>query len=687
MSKWRVGIDVGGTFTDGMAVNEETGEIRNAKVLSTPEAPAGAVLEALWQLNIPVSDVSAIHHGFTVGINAFLTRTGTRAGLLCTTGFRDLLDIGRLHRPFGAALHDPTWIRPHQERPLIERRYRRGIPGRIVWDGTERVPLDEDAVRREVEFLKKEGVESVAICFINSYLNPSHEQRARQIVKEMWPEVYIQTSEANPVAKESERTTLLAVDVYTGPLTVRYLDDLARRLREAGYKGDVLIMQISGGMKTLAATRQFPVNAIESGPVGGIAGCQLFGETLGIPNILGLDIGGTSTDIGVVREGRPVETSEVDLEHGITVMLPMVEVNSIGAGGGSLIQIDEVGSLRVGPESAGARPGPACYGFGGTKPTLTDAYVIMGIIQPELFLGGRMRLDRAAAERALQTVAGPLGMTPVELATGAFDLATANIAGSIRGVTIERGLDPRQFVLFAYGAAGPIHAARLAKDASIGEVVVPIYAGGFSALGLLSPNIRVDCAESVMKLMPFIGAQGFNTIYQRLEEKAKKELAAQGVDPDRVKIQRWYYGMYYGQTWDNKVAAPGGTYTDATLFELKAGFDDFFEKNFGYKAQEIPAMVTTLSVTAEGEIPSVKPAPVGKGGAEPPAEALKLKAAVHFAGKDYPSAPFYDGPRLLAGNIIEGPAIIDARISTVVIPEGMTGEVDKLGNLHIKARR
>ncbi len=687
MSKWRVGIDVGGTFTDGMAINEATGELRSSKVLSPPAAPAVAVMEAFRQLNVPAKDIAAIHHGYTVSINAFLTRTGAKAGLLCTEGFRDLLDIGRLHRPFGAALHDPTWIRPHQARPLIERRYRRSIPGRIIWDGTERLPLDEDCIRREVEFLRKEGVESIAICFINSYLNPKHEQRAKQIVQEMWPDVYIQASDANPVAKESERTTLLAVDVYTGPLTRRYLDDLQRRLKEAGYTGNILIMQISGGVKTLEATKQFPANAIQSGPVGGVLGCQFFGNAMGISNIICLSIGGTSTDIGVIKDGKSIETSEVDLEHGINVMLPMVEVNSIGAGGGSLIQIDEVGSLRVGPESAAAKPGPACYGLGGKKPTLTDAYVLMGIVRPELFLGGRMHLDREAAERAMHTVADPLGISTLDLAMGAFDLATANIAGSIRSVTIERGLDPRDFSMFTYGAAGPLHAAQLARDLALAEVVVLTYAGNFSALGLLTPKIRVDFAESVMKLMPFLGPQGFNEVYKRLEEKAINELIRQGVARDKIKLQRWYYGMYYGQTWDNKIPAPAGEYTMETLQQIKAGFDDFFEFNFGYKAAEIPAMVTTLSVTAEGEIPAVKLPSIPKGKAKTPVDALELRGDIRFAGKNYKNTPFYDVTKLLVGNVIDGPAIIDGKISTAVVPEGMVATIDEMGNVHIKERR
>jgi len=366
-------------------------------------------------------------------------------------------------------------------------------------------------------------------------------------------------------------------------------------------------------------------------------------------------------------------------------MLPMVEVNSIGAGGGSLIQIDEVGSLRVGPESAGAKPGPACYGLGGEKPALTDACVLMGIIRPELFLGGKMKLDVAKAEQAMKTVADPLGMSPLDLAMGAYDLATANIAGSVRSVTIERGLDPRDFTLFSYGAAAPVHAAQLVRDLGVAEAIVPIYAGGFSALGLLAPNVREDFAESVMTLMPFLGPQGFTTVYKRLEEKAINELVSQGVPRDKIKLQRWYYGMYYGQTWDNKLPAPAGEYTDATIMQMKADFDDFFERDFGYKAAEIPAVVTTLSVTAEGEIPPLKLAKTARGKDEPPRDALKLRGDIYLAGKQHKNTPFYDGLKLQAGNVIKGPAIIDEMISTVVVPAGMVARVDEIGNIHIKS--
>ncbi len=392
--------------------------------------------------------------------------------MLVTAGHRDTVDHGRVWRPFDENLYDASWKRPHQARPMVERRLRREVPERMRENGEVLLPLDEEATREELEFLKREGVEAVGVCLINAYEHPEHEQRVREIVAEVLPDAYVQTSSIWPLAREFERTFVVMLDAYTGPPVVRYLERLEQRLEEAGFDPRVEIMQMDGGLRTSPSVRQAPVYTLQSGPVAGLLGAEGYSrELLDGRNLVCLDIGGTSSDLGVIIDGHAEVTNEWELEHAIPLAITTLDVRSIGAGGGSIIGLDEVGSLKVGPESAGSDPGPACYGRGGTKPAMTDAYVAMGLLQPDLFLGGEMKLDREAALTALTGVAAPLQMDAVELAQGAYSIANMTIAAALARMTTHRGLDPREFSLFGYGAAGPMHAVSVARELDIDEVV------------------------------------------------------------------------------------------------------------------------------------------------------------------------------------------------------------------------
>jgi N-methylhydantoinase A len=681
----RVGIDVGGTFTDAVMVDDERGEVHRTKVLTTADDQSKGTLEALQRLVDDPAEVSSFYHGYTVGLNAALTRTGAKAGMLVTAGHRDLVDTGRHWRPFDENLYDATWERPHQARPVVDRRHRREVPERMRENGDVKLALDEDAVRRELEFFKREGIESVGVCFINSYEHPGHEERVRELVEEVMPEAYVQTSRIWPLAREFERTFVVMLDAYTGPPVARYLNNLEARLREAGFSPRVEIMQMDGGLRTSESVREATVYTLQSGPVAGLLGAETYvRELLGARNLVCLDIGGTSSDLGVIVDGAAEVTNEWELEHAIPLAVTTLDVRSIGAGGGSLISSDEVGSLQVGPKSAGSEPGPACYGRGGTQPAMTDAYVAMGLLQPDLFLAGEMELDREAALAALARVAEPLNLEAIALAEGAYAIANTKIAAAVSAMTIDRGLDPREFSLFAYGAAGPMHSVAVARELGIGEVIVPYFPGGFSAYGMTASRSRVEHSRSVMTLMGGFSAADWNAELAALAERCREDLGRQGIEGDGVTLEFVYYGMYAGQGTDNRLVLPNGELDDAALERVAADFHDFYETRFGYRAPEIPIMVTSLAVVGYGPIPPVTLPDVPPQGEGDVDRAVIHRATLHLDGVAAADAPFYDRNLLAEGDEIAGPAVIDDRLGTIVVNPGAVAHVESHGTLRIE---
>jgi N-methylhydantoinase A len=679
---WWIGIDVGGTFTDVIAIDRVSGEMRDHKVLTTKGAQEQGVLQALNEVNIDLGDVEEIVHGHTSGINAVLSRQGAKTALLATAGHRDLLDIGRMDREFGANLYDPTWIRPHQVRPIVRRRDRFGVRERTGPDGEAARPLDEDQVRQIARDIRARGLESVAICFLNSYVGPAHEDRAAEIVREECPEVYIQTSGLYPVTKEAERTNTVVFDAYIGPIVTHYLNRLERDLREAGFGGTLWIMTMNGGVGSVAETSKAPVFQLVSGPVGGVSGGVHVTRTMAAPssNLLTMDVGGTSTDVAAIRAGETPMTDLWTEEQGLTMAIPAVDVTSVGSGAGSIAHIDSLGALRVGPESAGSEPGPACYGRGGTLPTVTDACVILGILQPDLFAGGALPLNRDAAERALAGLGDELGMTALEVADGTYRLACSDMAGSIRSISTYRGLDLREFSLLAFGAAGPMMAVHVARELEVASVIVPPRPGGFSAFGLLTSDIRVTKARSPMKTVGAYGAQALEDDYRALERSAVADLVAQRVPLEEIVLNREFFAMYAGQTWDNRLPLGPGALDDDRIRELEADVHAFYEARYGFSAGELPIVLSALEVTGVARRPPLSP---GKAKLEP-GEALLRRTPVLLDTIASDDVPVYARERLPAGGQIEGPAVIVEDYATTLIDASSSARVDESGALVIK---
>jgi len=685
MSSYHLGIDVGGTFTDAVLVDLDEGSVRRAKVRTTPEDQSQGVLDALAAFDIDTKNIKTFTHGSTVAINALLERKGPKTALICTEGNRDTLDMGRLVRPNGPDLYDAAWIRPHQKRPLVNRRYIRDIPERLAYDGSVHVALDEDSVTREVEFLKSEGVTSIAVCLLHAYRNSEHEDRVRQIINEVMPDAYVQTSSVRPVIGEYDRTFAVVLNAYAGPLISDYLNRLRARLNESGYDGNVLITQMNGGVRTLERTvEELPAYAIQSGPTAGLLGAESYaGDVLDERNYVCIDIGGTSTDIGLVDDGVARRTDDWEFEFGIRLGFPALDVRSIGAGGGSIISLDELGTLSVGPESAGSEPGPACYGRGGTQPTTTDAMVALGVVHPDLFLDGRMNLSKQAAIDALNTVAEPLGMTYQQLAWGAFQLMNAQIETEASKIIFEAAVDPAKFVVLAYGGAGPIHSAAVARMLGMRRTVVPYFPGGFSALGMVAAPLRVEKAVSVVDQVDTLGADQLSTIFSKLDDDAIADLVGQGVNPDDIVIERSLHGHYLGQGFANRVVLRGWPIDGNGIEEWKADFHEFYERAYGYSALETPIEVTTMTVTATGARGKIPLTRIESGTDEPPAEALTLTSEVCLDGESRQSIPFYKRQILLAGNRIAGPSVIDDGSSTILVPQDATASIDQFGNVII----
>ncbi|MQA78599.1 MAG: hydantoinase/oxoprolinase family protein [Streptosporangiales bacterium] len=688
MPKYHLGIDVGGTFTDAVLVSLDDGSVSRCKVRTTPEDQSVGVLDAISEFDISPSDISMFSHGNTVAINALLERKGPKTGLICTEGTRDMLDMGGLVRPPGDELYDATWTRPHLERPLVHRRYIRDIRERLISDGSVHVGLDEDSVRKEVQFLKDEGVESVAICLLHAYVNPAHENRVEDIVREVMPDAYVQASSIRPVIGELDRTFTVVLNAYTGPVIGRYLNRLRDRLKEIGYDGDVLVTQMNGGVRTLERTiEELPGYTIQSGPTAGLLGAEAYArEILDEKNFLCVDIGGTSTDIGLVDDGQALKTDDWELEFGIRLGFPALDVRSIGAGGGSIIQLDELGTLRIGPESAGAVPGPASYGRGGIEPAITDALVAMGIVQPELFLDGRMELSRDAAVAALETVAEPLSMTALELACGVFDLMNAQIEQETSKIIFERAVDPKDFVLLAYGGAGPVHAASIARIAGISRVVIPYFPGGFSALGMVVAPLRAEHAVSVVGQIDVIGPERLQEIFEKLGAQVTGDLTSQGVDVEDVTIERSLHGHYVGQGFANRIPFTGWPVTTEAIEEWKQGFHAFYDKSYGYSAPESPIEVTTMTVSGSGRPGRMPVTRIPSGGAQPDEDALVMVRDVCLDGRTWQQMPFYHRTALRAGNRIEGPAVVDDGLSTILVTPESTASVDDYGDVIIDIR-
>jgi N-methylhydantoinase A len=676
-NRFIVGIDIGGTFTDAVAMHATTGEVRVGKALTVPGREEDGAIAALEDTGVSIDEVGEIVHGHTVGLNAVLSRGGARTGLLATDGYRDLLDTGRLDRPYSRQF-DLHWIRPHQERPIVPRRHRRGIRGRISAEGTELAPINLDDVRRAVREMTADGISSFAVCFMNAYLNPAHEQAVAEVIREIAPDAYVQTSDIYPLAKESERTTTVVLDAYIGPLIIDYLSRLEERLRSQDFGGPIWIMGMNGGVSAIEQSKRSPIGQLMSGPVGGVAHAVAVTPAVG-GDLVTLDMGGTSTDVAVVAGGAPTHTDHWTVEWGLDLYLPMLEINTVGSGAGSIIGVDDNGKLTVGPRSAGSVPGPACYGRGGTEPALTDAFVAEGLIQPEFFFGGRMALDADAARTALRGVGERLGLGELELAAAAHSVAISHMAEAIRAISTYRGLDIRTHRLMAGGAAGPLVAARVARELGMPEVVVVRHPGQFSAFGLAGADVRVSHVSGVMSPLAAFTPESFDAGFRELEDRARHDVESQDVSTDGIVMTRSFKGMYAGQTWDNVYPVPPGPYDAQSLDGVAEAFHALYRQRTGSSSAELPIILTALQVTAVVPRTPAQDAALAAAAAGARPEPLKTVDVI-WDGAPSPT-PFFARGDLRPGTEIEGPAVIVEPHATTAVPPGATIAAHAAGHL------
>jgi N-methylhydantoinase A len=680
---FRIGIDVGGTFTDFILALPDGG-IELFKVPTTLDDQSRGVMNGIEQLASQhgldprafLAQTDLVVHGTTTADNTMIEMNGAKTGLLTTHGHRDEIDI---RRGYKESIWDPAFPPPT---PIARRRHRFGIPERLDFRGEVVTPLDEGAVRDAVRRLKRQGIDSIAVCFLFSFLNPAHEKRAHEIIREEYPEARISLShEVMPTAPEFERTSTTLVDAYVGPKLSKYLERLERSLRDAGFGRDLLIMQSNGGIMTADQLAKRAVAALGSGPTGGVIGACAVAARSGVKDFVAIDMGGTSYEACLVRGGQPTIRSFWNWQHRYLVGLPMIEMHSIGAGGGSIAYV-QAGALRVGPESAKADPGPICYGRGGTRPTVTDANLVLGYINPEALCGGEFKLTQAGVREAiLEQVGKPLGLDVVEAAHGIFRIVNANMANAIRRVSSDAGNDPRDFAMVVYGGNGPIHAPLQAEELGIKKLLVPKTSPAFSALGLLIADYVVDRQRSYISPSSRASHERVNEIFDELEAEAERELAAAGLSRRDLEFNRFVNLCYPGQTFDMAVPArtgPSGRMSELDLPATVAAFHDLHEELHAYAARDEEPVVRSVRVQTIGRTTPLELG--GSAAADAPLErALRGRRPAYFGGR-FEDTPVYDGDRVGAGHVIHGPAIVEERFTTIVIQPGHRAELDRFGS-------
>lgn len=670
----RIGVDVGGTNTDIMLIDK--GKFRMHKVPSTPEHPEQAVIMGTKELGISLEDVDLYAHGTTVATNAIIQRKGAPTGLITTKGFRDVLQIRRTTR---GKLYDFQWDPPQE---LVLRAWRKEITERTNGTGKVTVKPDIDQALQVTGDLIKQGIKSLAICFINAYLNGENERKVRDAIQAAYPDlpIYI-SSEILPEWREFERSSTTVVSAYSGPTLTKYVRNLENELRKMGYSYDLLLMLSSGGLATAEEAIALPGFTLESGPAAGVLAQKVLGESAGFENIIGMDIGGTSTDISIIYQGRPYLKNEVDVEFGTVVAYPMIDINSIGAGGGAIAWVDKGGLLHIGPQSAGSEPGPACQQKGGVEPTITDANVVLHRMNPHFMLGGRIKISEEAARVAIDKVGQKLNLNATRMAKGIIDLAVSSIASAIRQHTIERGLDPREFVLVAYGGAGPLHAIEVATEIGVTHILVPPSPGVTSALGLLLTDIRHDSVSTFLRPANATTPEEVNAIYENLKERGKVKLANEGILPDRMAFNYSIDLRYVGQTHELTINLPCSSYDLVTHQQLASLLQKNHMKEFGHAPDlEEPIEIVNLRLACLGLIDRPQLPEVSKGPLPDPIGEYSV-----FMKDNWYDTSVYERSQLHWENVIKGPAIIEQMDSTTLILPGWTGTINRYGSILLKS--
>ncbi len=693
----RLGVDIGGTFTDAILIDESTGDVRIAKVPSTPDDPSRGFLKAVTRIlkeaEVAPEHLSYVVHATTVATNSIIEHKLAPTGFLATDGFRDLLEIQRQIR---AALYDVHFKKPV---PLVPRNVCFGVPERLDARGQVIKPLDEGAVRRIAKQLREAGVESVAVCLLHAYINPTHEKRVGEILRETFPEDAISlSSDVAPDFREYFRASTTVINAGIRPIVGRYLERIESRLSEMGVTASLLLMQSSGGVYTSETGTEQPVFMVESGPAAGVIAASYLGSQLGKTDLLSFDMGGTTAKAGLIQDGVPHITKEYEVgaaatasDHGgkgggYPLRTPVIDLVEIGAGGGSIAWVDGGDILRVGPQSAGADPGPVCYGAGGTEPTITDANLVLGRIDADYFLGGEISLDVDAARSSIEERCGhPLGMEVVDVAHGIVEIANAAMAGALRRISIQRGFDPRDFSLVAFGGAGPLHANRLAAELDIPTVIVPRSPGTFSAMGLLATDLKHEYTATSIERLEHLDPKVLASTFERLSQQGHSALEQDRVSANDMRFEKFLDLRYVGQSYELAISVHDEEFSSSELTRLADAFHAEHRRVYGFNALGEPIEVVNLRLSAIGDISKPGLREIQPGGDLK--DAKKSEREVYFAEKGtYVTTPIFDRYKLGSDSCIKGPAIVEEMDSTTLIHPEYAVRVDPFGNILIQGK-
>ena len=668
---YMTGVDVGGTFTDLVAIDQKTNTVVVNKELSTPSEPSRGVSDVLEQSELPPKAIDYFVHGSTTAVNTILEREGARTALITTEGFEDILEIGRLMKP---DLYSLEW---EQAKPLAPRKHRIGIPERVDSDGEVVREFDEEAARAAVERLQSRGVESYAVCFLFSFLNDTHEREMKRIIDEVHPSASVSiSSEILPEIREFPRTSTVVANAYVLPRMDDYFTQLVNRLEELEVTEEPFIMRSNGGIMTIDTAETIPIETFDSGPAGGVTAAANLGRQKNEQNVIAFDMGGTSCEVGVVTEGKPIINLDSEIEFEMPIKIPVVDVQSIGAGGGSIAWIDDTGILQVGPNSAGADPGPVCYGQGGTEPTITDANMMLGRLNQSELLGGELSVDYdAAVEQIEETLVEPLGMDLEEACRGIMEISQSNMAMLARKMTIERGYDPRDFVLVAYGGAGPMVANKVADEINVGTVIVPPNPGVFSAFGCMSADARHDSARSYLSLLSEVDPDALAEEYKELTQTSVSELGVE--DESTVEVTYKMDLRYDGEAYEITTPLSETDVSRSILDDATERFHDLHEERYAYKRPDDPVELVSLRTTVTRDVSTPEYA------ATLDDTVTRTERECYFDETGFTTTPVYNRKAVAESGPTTGPLVVEEPTSTTVVFPGQTARVDDRANLVI----
>ena len=681
-----VGVDVGGTFTDLVLYNSNSKDIFTYKTPTTPINPSEGVINGINELckrfNVDRNSIDHIYHGTTIATNTMLEHNGSVCGMITNEGYRDIIHIGRHQRPQHFSIQQEI---PWQDRPLVKRRWRKTVAHRIVPpNGEVLVPLDEDAVRNAAKTFKENNVKSIAICFLFSFLQPSYEQLASKIVLEEYPEAFVTcSSDVSPLFREFERFTTTAINAFIGPKVRNYITMLEKKILDEGYSSDLHIMGSNGGLATSSMVAKKPILTILSGPAAGVMGGAWSGNQSKRKSLITFDVGGTSADIGIIQKGQFAEASPRDTWiAGFPLMVPMIDIYTIGAGGGSIAFCDKGGAFKVGPRSAGARPGPSCYNFGGNEPTVTDANLALGRLDPDNFLGGEMSLDKSNANQVIDKLANQLSMDRLSCAEGIITLINSAMANAIRSRTVQRGLDPREFSLIAFGGAGPLQASEVAALLSIPEVIIPPYPGITSAIGLLTTDIKYDAIRTAFQISNRIDHKRINKMFEEMESQLKKQFKA-----DKVKEKTFFYFAdirYVGQGYELRIKLKNKNFNFNEEKKLFKEFDKKHFEEYGRSFPDSPKEIVNVRITGIGKSTKLENQTTFQPDLVENSLLKFTKCIFRFKSKlkTFKTA-IYHRNKIPFEKKIDGPAIILQHDTTTIVRPNDSFFIDKQGNMII----